>query len=129
MDLVFALPDALLDRTLLLLDMGDLAHLRELSKAWQRRIAALPRFLKAHVLAVVQPAIMRLLADGEDAHVQLAKARLVSKAWFDAASAVWTGQANKCAVRDALARCAAMTATLPGQPLEPARLTRMSWLQ
>jgi hypothetical protein len=123
------LEEALLDRLLTLLDLGDLAHLRELSKAWQRRIAALPRFVAAHVLAVFAlPDIVQHLADGEDAYAQLAKARLVSKAWFDAVSdASIVGRMYR--ERDAVAQASAVLRAAPGQSAEYAPRARMSWLQ
>ncbi len=129
-DLLFALPDVLLDRTLTLLDMGDLAHLRALSEAWRRRITALPCFIKAHVLALVSlPYIVQHLADGDDAYAQLAKARLVSKAWFDAVSATETVKLLYAGLNAHESAAATMAAPLRGPVAVHAPRARMSWLQ
>jgi hypothetical protein len=123
------LEDALLDRLLTLLDLGDLAHLRELSKAWQRRIAAVPRFVAAHVLAIVAlPDIIYHMEHAEDAKAQLANARLVSKTWFDAVTDAST-VARMYREHDAVAQASAVLRAAPGQSAEYAPRARMSWLQ
>jgi hypothetical protein len=140
-DLLFTLPDALLDHTLNLVDVSDLARMQELSSSWRARLAALrllaARFAAARIEARmcsafaaegVLPNIMRHLEDGEDAHAQLAKTRLVSKTWFDAASATFTIELVY-STHEALASSAAMAAAPLGQPLVLIPHAPMSWLQ
>jgi hypothetical protein len=130
MDMLFALSDAHLDRTLALVDVADLAHLRQLSKAWRRRITTFPRFIVANMLAVALPNILRQLENDEDArrNANLANARLVSKQWFDAVSNAATVK-RTYAERDVLADAFSWLETAPDEPAVHVPRTRMSWLQ
>ncbi len=126
------------------MDVGDLARMQELSTSWRARLSALRlavRFAAARIEALlcaqmssafgaegVLSNIMRHLEDGEDAHAQLAKAREVSKTWFDAASATFTIELVY-STHEAFAFSAAMAAAPLGQPLVHVPHPPMSWLQ
>jgi hypothetical protein len=98
-DALFALPDALLHRTLALVDSDDLARLQQLSKPWRARVAALaqPRLVALRLMRVAMrtalaadgalPSIIcQLDKYGEGRGQALASAQLVCKAWYDAVS-------------------------------------------